>query len=74
MIKPVLETARRRYSLAAAEVDHQDLRQRAGLGMAAVAARAGHAVEVLDEMERFVWSNPEVEVISAERSWVEVSA
>ena len=36
-MKPILEGARQRYSVAAAEVAHQDLWQRAGLGLAAVA-------------------------------------
>ena len=33
--------------------------------------RLGHVAEVLDSVERFVWSFPEVEVVSAERSWLE---
>jgi uncharacterized protein YlxP (DUF503 family) len=31
-----------------------------------------HALEVLDEVERFVWSFPEVEVLSQRRSWLDV--
>ena len=57
--------------MAAAEVAHQDLWQRAGLGMAAVAATAGHVDDVLDQVERFIWSNPDVEVLGAERSWLD---
>ena len=53
--------------MAAAEVAHQDLWQRAGLGLAAVAASVGHVDEVLDQVERFIWSNPDVEVLSADR-------
>jgi uncharacterized protein YlxP (DUF503 family) len=30
----------------------------------------GHVTEVLDVVERFVWSFPEVEVVSTERDWV----
>lgn len=71
IIRPILEGARNRYRVAAAEVDHQDHWQRAGLGMATVASTATHAEEVLDQVERFVWSFPEVEVVAAERSWVE---
>jgi len=70
VIKPILEGARRRYLVAAAEVAHQDRCQRAGLGMAAVSTDAGHVEEVLDKVERFVWSHPEVEVLAAERSWL----
>jgi uncharacterized protein YlxP (DUF503 family) len=57
--------------VAAAEVDHQDLWQRAGLGLAAVAANVGHVDEVLDQVERFIWSNPDVEVLGAERRWLD---
>jgi uncharacterized protein YlxP (DUF503 family) len=57
--------------VAAAEVDHQDKWQRAALGMAAVAATPAHACEVLDAVERFVWSFPEVEVLDSERVWAD---
>ena len=69
VLRSVLDGARNRYRVAAAEVGHQDLRQRALLGFAAVAGTPGHVTEVLDEVERFVWSFPEVEVIAAERTW-----
>jgi uncharacterized protein YlxP (DUF503 family) len=73
-IKPIVEGIKRRFGVAAAEVAHQDTWQRADLGVAAVAADAGHVEEVLDEVERFVWSHPEVEVLSAARTWVESDA
>lgn len=57
--------------MAAAEVAHQDLWQRAGLGLAAVAASVGHVEDVLDQVERFIWSNPDVEVLGAERHWLD---
>jgi uncharacterized protein YlxP (DUF503 family) len=71
IIRPILEGCRRRYQVAAAEVDHQDTWQRAGLAMSTVSATAGHATEVLDQVERFVWSFPEVEVVGSERCWLE---
>ena len=73
VIRPILDGARNRYRVAAAEVGDQDKWQRARLGIAAVAATPAHVSEVLDEVERFVWSFPEVEVVDAERSWVEVA-
>jgi len=70
IIKPILEGARRRYQVAAAEVAFQDKWQRAELGFAAVAGDTGHARTVLDAVERFVWSFPEIEVIdTASGSW-----
>ena len=72
VIKPILEGCRRRYAVAAAEVGAQDKWQRAELGVAAVAATTSHVTEVLDAVERFVWSFPEVEVVDAERTWPEL--
>jgi uncharacterized protein YlxP (DUF503 family) len=73
VIRPIIDGARNRYRVAAAEVSHQEQWQRAGLGIAVVSAGAGHADEILDEVERFVWSFPEVEVLAAERSWLAVN-
>jgi uncharacterized protein YlxP (DUF503 family) len=70
-IKPIVEGAKRRFGVAAAEVAHQNTWQRADLGVAAVAATVGHVEEVLDEVERFVWSHPEIEVLSAVRQWLD---
>jgi uncharacterized protein YlxP (DUF503 family) len=69
-LRPILEGARRRFAVACAEVDHQDLWQRSTLGMACVSASAGKAHQVLDAVERWVWSFPEVEVTSVRRSWM----
>ena len=71
IIRPILEGCRRRYQVAAAEVDHQDAWQRAGVGVSAVSSSAGHVAEVLDQVERFVWSFPEIEVLAADRRWLE---
>lgn len=70
-IRPVLEGCRHRFSAAAAEVDHQDRWQRSTIAVAAVSGSAAHLVEVLDAVERFIWSFPELEVISCRRQWLE---
>ncbi len=70
-IRPVLDGARHRYRVSAAEVGGQDSWQRAGLGFAVVASSHSGAVEVIDAVERFVWSFPELEVLSADRTWSE---
>ena len=70
VVTSMVDGARRRYRVAAAEVAHQDDRQRAVLGFAAVASTAAHATDVIDEVDRFVWSHPEVEVVSMERTWL----
>jgi uncharacterized protein len=71
VIKPIIEGARRRYAVAAAEVGYQDKWQRTKLGIAVVASTERHAVDVLDEVERFVWSFPEVRVLDITRHWLE---
>ena len=73
-MKPILEGARHRFAVAAAEVDHQDQWQRSRLGVAAVSSTASHLEDILDEVERWVWSFPEVEVLAVERTWLETAS
>ena len=71
VITPILEGARRRHRVATSEVGHQDQWQRSELAFATVASGEKQAREVLDAVERFVWSFPEVEVLSTRRGWLE---
>jgi uncharacterized protein YlxP (DUF503 family) len=71
VLRSILDGARRRYSVASAEVGGQDTWQRAVLGFAAVASSASHVEEVIDEVERFVWSHPEVDVLGTTRRWLD---
>ena len=71
VVKTILEGARRRYQVAAAETDHHDRWQRAELGFAGVGGSPAHLTERLDAVERFVWSFPEVEVVDAWRRWLD---
>lgn len=70
-ITPILEGARRRHRVAVSEVDHQDQWRRSELAFATVGSSETQARKVLDAVERFVWSFPEVEVVSAGRSWLD---
>jgi uncharacterized protein YlxP (DUF503 family) len=65
VVRPIVAELRRRYDVSAAEAGHQDLHRRALLGVAVVAADAGHCREVLDACERLVADRPELEVLSA---------
>ena len=71
IVKTLLDGSRRRFQVAAAETDHQDEWQRAQLGFTAISSSAGHTTDVVDQVDRFVWSFPEVDVLSAERTWLE---
>ena len=54
--------------MAAAEVGFQDQWQHAEeLGFAAVSGEHGQVGALLDSVERYVWSHPEVEVLDATR-------
>jgi len=70
-IKPIIDGARHRFSVSVAEVDQHDQWQRAEIAVAAVASSASHLDDILGSVDRFVWSHPEVEVLSTERSWFE---
>jgi uncharacterized protein YlxP (DUF503 family) len=71
VVKSLVEASRRRFGISAAEVGRQESWQRARLGFAVVASSAAQAESVLDDVDRFVWSRNEVEVLSADRAWLE---
>jgi len=71
VLRPIVEGIRHRFQISVAEVGYQDKWQRALIGMAVVSDSYGHAVEVVDNVERWVWSKPEVEVTRFETTWVE---
>jgi uncharacterized protein YlxP (DUF503 family) len=71
VIRPIIDGARHRHHVAAAETGHHDRWQRAEIGMAVVGGSTAHVREVAYAVERFVWSFPEAEVISIERAWLD---
>lgn len=71
VVRPMVEGLQRRYHVSAAEVGRQDKWQRADIGVAVISGRESHVLEVLGEVERFVWSFPEVQVLEQRRSWLE---
>jgi uncharacterized protein YlxP (DUF503 family) len=74
VVSHLVEVARRRYGASACEVGEQDRWQLAVLGFAVVASSASGADQLLDRVERFVWSHPELEVLDSSRHWVDVEA
>ena len=71
VLRSILDGLRRRYRVAAAEVGLLEKWQRADIGVAVVAGTEAHVLDVLGEVERFVWSFPEIQVLDARRSWLE---
>ena len=71
-LRPILDGIRHRHKVSVAETDFNDEWHRAELGIAVVSGSAGHAVEVVDSVERFVWSRLDIEVVSSDRHWLEL--
>ncbi len=71
VLRPIIDGLTHRHPVAVAEVDHLDVWQRGAIGVAAVSGSPGHATELIDEVERFVWSFPEIEVLGSARHWLE---
>lgn len=71
VVRHLVEGARSRFEVASAEIGYQDQWQRCEFGFAVVAGTHGHVVSVLESVERFVWSSPEVEVVSTAWTWLE---
>ena len=71
VIRPVVDGLRARHRLSIAEVDRQDDHRSSTIGVAIVSGSVRTCEELADEVERFVWSRPDVEVTEVERSWLE---
>ncbi len=65
LVRPVIAQLRQRFDVAAAEAGHAGLHRRSLIGVAAVAAEAGHVRDVLDACERLVARRPELELLAA---------
>lgn len=74
LLRPVIEGARNRFSVSVAETDHQDTWQRSEIGFVVVSGEVRVAEEQMDEIERFVWSFPELMVLNTHRQWMEMDA
>jgi uncharacterized protein YlxP (DUF503 family) len=68
VVKTLTNAIRSSFNVSVAEVEHQDLWQRAALGVAAVGAQEYHLRKVLHEVDKLVDRWAEVEVISTELS------
>ena len=66
LIKPLVARLHREFNVAAAEVEHQDVWQMAGLAIVAVGNDAAHLEAELQQIVRWIEHNrPEVEVEDA---------
>jgi uncharacterized protein YlxP (DUF503 family) len=71
VVRSLLAVARDRFHVSAAEVGGQDTWQRATLAFAVVASEARIAEQTLDEIDRYLWSRPEIEVLATAVHWLD---
>jgi uncharacterized protein YlxP (DUF503 family) len=70
-IRPVVDGLRHRFKVSVAEVDYQDQWQRASIGVALVDGSASHLQEVMESVERFVATAPDLDLLDTETAWLE---
>ncbi len=63
MLRGITGGLRAKFNVAVAEIDHQDLWQRASIGVTCVSESSFHAQRMLTEVERFVRRDHRVEVL-----------
>jgi uncharacterized protein len=68
VLKTITSSLRSKFNVAVAEVDHQDLWQRATLGVSSVAEQGYHLKRVMHEVERHLGTFPAVDVIKSDLS------
>ena len=71
IVKKLVSHLVRTHSVSVAEVDFQDLYQRAAIGVAAVSAHPGHTGRILHAVERDVRATADIEVLSVAVSHLE---
>ncbi|THJ22374.1 MAG: DUF503 domain-containing protein [Nitrospira sp. CG24D] len=67
VLHSVKDRLRGKFNLSIAEVDGQDLWQKAVLGMACVANDGGHVEQVLEQALNVIKSMPTIEVVRVHR-------
>lgn len=67
VVKPIVRELRRRFEVAAAETDYQDLHRRALVTVGAVSGDVAHARGVADACEEWVSGLPEISVVGVRR-------
>lgn len=74
VVQGIVRSLDRWTSVAAAEVDHLDTWQRAAIGVTVISSSPGRVREVADRVERLIWSQPDITVLSVDTDWWEPSS
>ena len=67
IVRSLTDKAKRKFNVAIAEVDTQDMHQTLTLGIAVVSGEYSHASKMLDEIIRYLENNTEAELVSVEK-------
>ncbi len=70
VLRPVLSGVARRFGVSVAETGHNDLWQRAEVGVALVSGQSSQCRTLADELDRYMWSIPEIEVVGSTTHWL----
>ncbi len=68
VVKSLTSSLRNRFNVAVAEVDHQDLWQRAAIAVSSVAGEGYHLKKVMHQVEKHIGTFPAVELIDVHLS------
>jgi uncharacterized protein len=66
VLRSMLDGVRRRFNVSAAEVEHLDLWQRAGIGLAAVSNEQKYVDQLLNKVIHWIEENPRVNVVDVQ--------
>jgi len=67
VVRALVDKTKRKFNTAIAEVDTQDVHQTLTLGIAVVSGEHSHAANMLEEIIRYIESNPDAELTRVER-------
>jgi hypothetical protein len=71
VVDSLLDRARSRFGVSAAEVGRHESHQVAELGFAVVSGTPAQCERVMERVEALVWSRPDLEVTESSRRWLE---
>lgn len=69
-LRPVLSGVARKFGISVAETGHTDLWQRAEVGVALVSGQPSQCQTMADEVDRYLWSIPDIEVVDSTTHWL----
>lgn len=72
LLRPLVDSARARFNVSVAETEHQNSWQRCEIGFALVSGEAAIVNTLAAQIEQMVWQAAGVEVLSIDRTWLEL--